>query len=160
MSAGADLKALAERLERYGDNDRDEAAAILRTLADADAKMPVVWVQEWTRNCPVSLVRQSDAQAAILTATARAEKDAKDAARYRWLRANNSHHVHNRAWLNTVTATKDSPCDILSADEAQEMLDAEVDRRMALKLAAIDQHLGDGPTVAGSPSAAAPREAG
>ena len=62
----------------------------------------------------------------------RAEVEAlrADAERYRWLRANNAHYLHNRAWLNSVTATKDGPCDIFSADEVPALLDAEVDRRI------------------------------
>ena len=55
----------------------------------------------------------------------------KDAERYRWLRANNSHHLHNSAWLASLTAVKDGPCDIFSADEVPTLLDAEIDRRMA-----------------------------
>lgn len=55
----------------------------------------------------------------------------KDAERYRWLRANNSHHLHNSAWLASLTAVKDGPCDIFSADEVPALLDAEIDRRMA-----------------------------
>jgi hypothetical protein len=55
----------------------------------------------------------------------------KDAERYRWLRAKNSHHLHNSAWLASLTAVKDGPCDIFSADEVPALLDAEIDRRMA-----------------------------
>jgi hypothetical protein len=63
-----DLKALAK------------AATILRTLADADAKMPVLHGAGLDRfldacdDVPPPLVRLSDAQAAILAATERAEK--------------------------------------------------------------------------------------
>ena len=71
-------------------------------------------------------------QAADELARLRAEVEAlrADAERYRWLRANNAHYLHNRAWLNSVTATKDGPCDIFSADEVPALLDAEVDRRI------------------------------
>ena len=55
----------------------------------------------------------------------------RDAERYRWLRTSNSHHLHNSAWLASLTAVKDGPCDIFSADEVPALLDAEIDRRMA-----------------------------
>lgn len=60
-----------------------------------------------------------------------AQGDAEDAARYRWLRDKNSHYLHNRAWLASITAVKDGPCYIFSADEVAALLDAEIDRRMA-----------------------------
>jgi len=55
----------------------------------------------------------------------------KDAERYRWLRARNTHYVHDSAWLNSVTARKKTGCDIFSAEEVPALLDAEIDRRMA-----------------------------
>ena len=41
----------------------------------------------------------------------------KNAERYLWLVANTSHHLYNSAWIGSLTAVKDGPCDILSADE-------------------------------------------
>jgi len=63
-------------------------------------------------------------------------KSRRDAERYRWLRKKNSHHLHNRAWLASLTAVKDGPCDIFSADEVPALLDAEIDRRMARAIGA------------------------
>ena len=60
-----------------------------------------------------------------------AEALRKDAERYRWLRDKNSHYLNNSAWLASITAVKDGPCDIFSADEVPALLDAEIDRRMA-----------------------------
>jgi len=135
-----DLKALAHELEAISvgglcveENEavRDRAASILRTLADADAKMPVVAYRylhdeddELLTESP--LVRQSDAQAAILAATERAEKDAKaekDAARYRWLRAQDNDDF-------CFAVVKNPHFDVYEP--------AELD-------AAIDQHLGEKP---------------
>jgi hypothetical protein len=59
----------------------------------------------------------------------------KDAERYRWLVTNTSHHLYNSAWIGSLTAVKYGPCDILSADEVPALIDAEIDRRMARKLA-------------------------
>ena len=123
-----DLKALADTMKdaqtvclRQGYTPEAEsfakAEAILRTLADADPKMPVVAVLDQHDNelmhpgflLPESeakmtkLIRQSDAQAAILAATERAEKAEallreaeKDAARYRWLRGTDSYSAWKR----------------------------------------------------------------
>jgi hypothetical protein len=98
-----DLKALADALilvaRGYGLNSAHHptraAASILRTLADADAKMPVTAIVHFKNNGTAwsaladfdgptpkdkeRLVRQSDAQAAILAATADLRQQLKDA---------------------------------------------------------------------------------
>ena len=67
------------------------------------------------------------------------EEARKDAERYRWLRDRNSHHQFRSAWISSVTAVKDGPCDIFSADEVPALLDSEIDRRMAAISAAIKE---------------------
>jgi hypothetical protein len=105
------IRQLAERLRTSFGINRiqpcEEAATILLSLADADAKMPVV---AWAFDDPeygfpgtpcrrfddvppgravnsAALMSRDDAQAAILAATERAEKAEKDAARWRALPA-------------------------------------------------------------------------
>lgn len=79
----------------------------------------------------VAAVREIERLRAAIAAPAVPPDVMRDAERYRWLRTSNSHHLHNSAWLASLTAVKDGPCDIFSADEVPALLDAEIDRRMA-----------------------------
>lgn len=108
-------------------------ATVLRTLADADAKMPVVALRSQLgstfpatgefkrRTDDMPLVYRTDALAAILAATERAEKAEKDAARLREAAA-------------AVIARWDSPLwkDVGPTGDYINML----------RFAVIDQHLG------------------
>jgi len=148
----ADLKSLADALAEVKDvlegdgywcPPFDAALTLVRTLADADAKMPVVgylaesgtvfFGMNMAGSNAHGLCKVSDAQAAILAATERAEK--AEASATRLLEALQS-------CLASLDAIEFSPHGAL------------------LARAAIDQHLGADPTAAGSPSTAAPREAG
>jgi hypothetical protein len=141
-----DLKALADALkdakklcaqecQEHEASACERAESLVRTLADADKSMPVVAATDvhslgpyhYTVDLNVPLVRQSDAQAAILAATERAEKDAKDAERYRWLR-DEARCVDWSAWLHR--------------DRFQQAWTTHTRGRADEMDAAIDQHLG------------------
>lgn len=113
-------------------------APLLARIAELDRSLDVI-AQNTEAQAHASLQREIELTEKVEKLTLELEEARKDAERYRWLRDRNSHHQFRSAWISSVTAVKDGPCDIFSADEVPALLDSEIDRRMAAISAAIKE---------------------